>query len=66
MTNKLIEIEAESLEKAREKARSLITEDMNLLSEKVISDGKPKTVTAVSDTTEMSFRKSSKRSTAHR
>lgn len=57
MTEKIIEIEAETLEEAREQIKSQIPESLRLLSEQVISDGKPKTVKAVGDTTEMAFAK---------
>jgi hypothetical protein len=57
MTERIIEIEAESLEQARERIRSQIPEGFHLLSEKVISDGKPKTVRVVAGTIEEAFAK---------
>jgi hypothetical protein len=47
MADKTIEIEAETLEEAREQVKSQIPEGLHLLSEQVISDGKPKTVRVV-------------------
>jgi hypothetical protein len=55
MAEKTIEVEAESLEEAREQVKSQIPEGLSLLSEQVISDGKPKTVKAFADTTEVAF-----------
>jgi hypothetical protein len=57
MTEKTIEIEAETLEEARAQVKSQIPEGLCLLSEQVISDGKPKTVKATGDTTETAFAK---------
>lgn len=50
MTEHKIDIEAESLEEAKEKVRSQIPEGLFLLSEHVISDGKPKSLTTIADT----------------
>lgn len=55
MADKTIEIEAETLEEAREQVKSQIPEGVSVLSEKVISDGKPKTTRAAADTTEAAF-----------
>jgi hypothetical protein len=52
-----IEIEAESLEEAREQLQSQVPEGFELLSERVVSDGKPKTVKGVAETTEAAFTK---------
>lgn len=52
---RIIEIEAETLEEAREQIKSQIPEGLHLLSEQVVSDGKPKTTKAQADTTEMAF-----------
>jgi hypothetical protein len=52
MSEKTIEVEADTLEEARAQVQSQIPEGLHLLSEQVISDGKPKTVKAVADTTE--------------
>ena len=57
MKVQVLEIEAESLEEAREQLNSQMAERYDLLSEKIISDGKPKTVNAVADTTEAAFAK---------
>jgi len=57
MTEKIIEIEAETLEEARAQVKSQIPEGLHLLSEQVLSDGTPKTVKAVADTTESAFAK---------
>lgn len=57
MTEKIIEIEAETLEEAREQVKSQIPEGLHVLSEQVISDGKSKTVKAVADTIESAFTK---------
>jgi len=52
MTDKTIEIEAETLEEAREQVKSQIPEGLHLLSEQVISDGKPQTVKVLGNTLE--------------
>jgi hypothetical protein len=57
MTQQIIEIEAESLEDAREQLKSRIPEGLSVLSEKIISDGNPKTVTAAATSTEAAFAK---------
>lgn len=56
-TEKLIEVEADSLEKARAEVKSQIPEGFILLFEKIISEGKPKTVKAVADTAEAAVAK---------
>ena len=53
----IIEVEAESLDEARKKAKSQIPEGLDIISEEIISDGKPKTVKAIADTTEEAFTK---------
>jgi hypothetical protein len=55
MKDKIIEIEAETLEEARKRIKSQIPEGLHLLSEKIISDGKPKTVRAIGDTSDSAF-----------
>lgn len=50
VTEQTIEVEADSLEEAKRLVRAQIPESLQLLSEKVISDGKPKTVNATADT----------------
>jgi uncharacterized C2H2 Zn-finger protein len=57
MNTKIIEIEAATLEEAREQVKSQLAEGRRLLSEKVISDGKPRAVKAIADTTEEAFAK---------
>ncbi|MCP3887488.1 MAG: YbjN domain-containing protein [Desulfobulbaceae bacterium] len=57
MAVETVEVEAESLEEAREQIISQIPEGLHLLSEQVISDGKPKTVEAVGDTIDAAFAK---------
>jgi len=42
-SQQIFEVEAESLEEAREQVKSKKPQDMEILSEKIISDGKPKT-----------------------
>lgn len=56
-SERIIEIEAESLKEAREQVKSQIPEGLHVLSEKVISDGKPKTVKAIAESTEAAFAK---------
>jgi ribosomal protein L7/L12 len=55
--NQIIEVEAETLKEAREKAIAQIPEDLDLVYVKIISDGKPMTVQAIEDTTEEAFAK---------
>ena len=57
MDENIIEIEAETLEEAREQVKRQIPEGSCLLTELVISDGKPKTVRAIADATEDAFAK---------
>ena len=52
MSEELIEVEADSLEEARQQVISQIPEGLHVLSEKVISDGLPKTIKAIAETTE--------------
>ena len=56
-TVKAIEVEADSLEEAKRLVRAQVPEGLQLLSEKVVSDGKPKTVTATADTVEAALEK---------
>ncbi len=56
MATKIVEIEAESLEEARNKIGSQIPEGFRQFSEEIISDGKPRTVTAFGVTTEGAFK----------
>jgi hypothetical protein len=55
MRERVIETEAESLEKARTRLESRIPEGFLLLSERVLSDGRPRTVTATADTAAEAF-----------
>ncbi|MDP8255055.1 MAG: hypothetical protein P9M14_04845 [Candidatus Alcyoniella australis] len=57
MSEKTIDVEANSLEEARQQIRAQIPEGLHLLSEKVLSDGNPKTIKADSETTEAAFAK---------
>lgn len=57
MTQKTIEIEAETLEEARKQLQTQIPQGFSMLSEEVISNGKPKTVEAVALTLEAAFTK---------
>jgi len=52
MPSDTLEIEAESLEEAREAVKSRIPAGLSLLSEEIISDGSPKTATAAAATCE--------------
>ena len=53
----IIEVEADTLEEARKQIKSRMPEGLNLISEEIISDGKPKTVKAIADTSEAAFAK---------
>lgn len=55
--NETIEVEADSLEEAREQVRSQIPEGFSLLSEEIISDGLPTTVEVVADTLDEALEK---------
>jgi hypothetical protein len=55
MTERTIEVEANSLEEARQQLISQIPEGLHLLSEKVLLDGKLRTLKATADTTEKAF-----------
>lgn len=57
MTETTIEVEAETLEEAREQVNAQIPEGLYLLSEEIISDGKPMIVRAIADTAESAFAK---------
>lgn len=52
MSERVLEIEAESLEEARERLQSSIPDGFQLLSERVVSDGEPKSVRATAETVE--------------
>ncbi len=56
-TEQIIEIEADSLEEAREQMKSLTPEGFHLLSEQIIWDGKPQTVQISADTIVAAFAK---------
>jgi len=49
MDNKVIEITADSLDEARQQAKSNIPEGLSLLSEDVLSDGKPRTINGIGE-----------------
>lgn len=51
----LLEVEAETLEKARAEARARVPAGLCLLAEKVVSDGLPKTSKGVADTVEAAY-----------
>jgi hypothetical protein len=61
MTNvsidKLIMVEADTLEEARDLMKSQLPEDARLISERIISDGQPKIIKAAEDTTEKAYEK---------
>lgn len=57
MTEQIIEVEADSLEEAREQLKSLIPEGLHILSEQVVSEGGLKTAQAVAEITEEAFAK---------
>lgn len=56
-TRQKIEVEADSLEEAREQVQSRIPEGLVLLSEKVISDSKTKKIKCIADTVEAAYEK---------
>lgn len=51
-----IEIEANSINEARKQVQSQIPQGLSLLSERIIMDGKPRTVKAIAETTDLAFR----------
>jgi flagellar biosynthesis GTPase FlhF len=55
MPEQIIEIEAETTEQAREQIKSQVPDGLKILTEKIISDGKPKAIRAVAETTEAAF-----------
>jgi len=57
MIEKTIEVEAESLEEAREQIKAKMPAGFCLFSTRVVSDGKPKTVRGVADTSEAAWAK---------
>jgi len=57
MSKHIIEVEAGTVEEARTMIKSQIPEGLYWLSEAVISDGEPKTASAVADTIEAAFAK---------
>lgn len=61
----IVEVEAESLEKAREQIKSHVSQGLFILSEKVISDGKPRTVKGVAETMEVAYTKAHGEIPAH-
>jgi hypothetical protein len=57
MSSQVIEVEAESLEEAEKQINAQIPDGFALLSKKVLSDGKQKTVKAVAETAEAAWAK---------
>lgn len=57
MAERIMEVEADSLEEARKKAEAQVPEDLRIVSEEILSDGKPKSMVGVADTTELAFAK---------
>ena len=57
MAEQIIEVEAESLEQAREQLKSQIPDGLYLLSEQVFRDGKPGAVEIIAETAEEAFAK---------
>lgn len=55
MVERIMEVEADSLEEARKKAESQVPEDLRIVSEEILSDGKPKSMMGVADTIEAAF-----------
>jgi hypothetical protein len=55
LDNKIIEITADSLDGAQKQVRSTIPEGLSLLSEEVLSDGKPRTVSGIGENPEDAF-----------
>lgn len=55
MSERILEVEADTLEETREQVRLLVSEGLHVVSERVISDGKPQTVKASASTTEAAF-----------
>ena len=53
----IIEVEADSLEEARERIKSQIPADSQLLNEEVISSGTTRSIKGIADTTEAAFEK---------
>lgn len=60
-THVTIEVEAETMEEAREQLKSRTPRFLALLSEQLISDGKPRTASAIADTTETAFSRAQSR-----
>lgn len=59
MDEKILEAEAKSLEEARKKILNQLPDDLDIISEDVISDGQPKTKKGVAETLEAAFKKAS-------
>lgn len=55
MSERVVEVQADSLQEAREKVRAQVPEGLHLVSQKVVSTGKPKTVKCASDTMQDAF-----------
>jgi len=55
MEEYIIEVEADTLKEAKEQVKSKIPNGLHLISEKILSDGKPKTVKAIAETLEKAY-----------
>jgi hypothetical protein len=55
MAERIIEVEAGSLEEARKQAESQVPEGLRVVSEMILSDGKPKSIMGVADTIGAAF-----------
>ena len=55
MAERIIEVEADTLEEARKKAESQVSEDLRIVSEEILSDGKPRSMMGVADMVEATF-----------
>ena len=60
MNDKIITVEADSLEDVRKMIKSQIPEGFFLFSEEVVSDGNPKTIKALGETIEVAFAEAQK------
>ena len=61
MDKRILEIEADTIEEAREKAKSMVSQDYVLHSEEVIADGEIKEVIAIDETENYAFDKAVKK-----
>jgi len=56
MAERTIKVEAETLEEARKQVKSQVSKDLQILSEKILSDGKIKSIIGVADTIEEAYK----------